>query len=97
MLDAVAGLLSQAGVGRGARLCCALSGGVDSVVLLHLLHGVQPRLGFELVAAHVHREVHAGAPIVSAELPETGERFEGIMPPVAMAPCFSVRKPANAF
>ena len=28
-----------------------------------------------LVAAHVHREVHAGAPIVSAELPETGERF----------------------
>ena len=48
-----------------------------------------------LVAAHVHREVHAGAPIVSAELPETGERFEGIMPPVAMAPCFSVRKPAD--
>ncbi|MCL4765402.1 MAG: P-type conjugative transfer ATPase TrbB [Hyphomicrobiaceae bacterium] len=48
-----------------------------------------------LVAAHVHREVHAGAPIVSAELPETGERFEGIMPPVAPAPCFAVRKPAD--
>ena len=48
-----------------------------------------------LVAAHVHREVHAGAPIVSAELPETGERFEGLMPPVAIAPCFSVRKPAD--
>ena len=28
-----------------------------------------------LVAAHVRTEVHAGAPILSAELPETGERF----------------------
>jgi tRNA(Ile)-lysidine synthase len=54
MLDAVVGLLAQAGVGRGARLCCALSGGVDSVVLLQLLHELRPRLGFELAAAHVH-------------------------------------------
>lgn len=30
-----------------------------------------------LVAHHVGAEVHAGAPRVSAELPETGERFEG--------------------
>ena len=30
-----------------------------------------------LVAHHVGVEVHAGAPRVSAELPETGERFEG--------------------
>jgi type IV secretion system protein VirB11 len=48
-----------------------------------------------LVAAHVRREVHAHAPIVSAELPESGERFEGVMPPVAPAPCFAVRKPAD--
>jgi P-type conjugative transfer ATPase TrbB len=48
-----------------------------------------------LVAAHVRREVHAQAPIVSAELPESGERFEGVMPPVAPAPCFAVRKPAD--
>lgn len=47
-----------------------------------------------LVAAHVRREVHDKAPIVSAELPETGERFE-VMPPVAPAPCFAVRKPAD--
>ena len=48
-----------------------------------------------LVAAHVRREVTDRAPIVSAELPETGERFEGVMPPVAPAPCFSIRKPAQ--
>ncbi|HJZ31005.1 MAG TPA: P-type conjugative transfer ATPase TrbB [Hyphomicrobiaceae bacterium] len=48
-----------------------------------------------MVAAHVRREVTDQAPIVSAELPESGERFEGIMPPVAAAPCFAVRKPAD--
>lgn len=47
-----------------------------------------------LVAAHVRREVHDKAPIVSAELPETGERFEGVIPPVCAAPCFAIRKPA---
>jgi len=47
-----------------------------------------------LVASHVRTEAHAGAPIVSAELPEGGERFEGLLPPVASAPCFSIRKPA---
>lgn len=31
-----------------------------------------------LVAHHVGVEVHARAPRVSAELPETGERFEGL-------------------
>jgi type IV secretion system protein VirB11 len=33
---------------------------------------------------------------VSAELPETGERFEGLLPPVATAPCFAIRKAAVA-
>ena len=51
-----------------------------------------------LVAAHAHSEVHAGSPIVSAELPPhgegAGERFEGVLPPVSLAPCFSIRKPA---
>jgi type IV secretion system protein TrbB len=48
-----------------------------------------------LVAAHVGAEVHANAPIVSAELPETGERFEGLLPPVVRAPVFSIRKRAR--
>src|SRR5690606_21279747 len=36
-----------------------------------------------LVAAHVGAEVHRGRPLLTAELPETGERFEGILPPAA--------------
>ncbi|HEX8532928.1 MAG TPA: P-type conjugative transfer ATPase TrbB [Allosphingosinicella sp.] len=52
-----------------------------------------------LVASQARHEVHAGSPIVSAELPArgdglAGERFEGVLPPVAPGPCFSIRKPA---
>jgi P-type conjugative transfer ATPase TrbB len=49
-----------------------------------------------LVAHHVGAEVHDGAPRISAELPETGERFEGLLPPVVAAPTFAIRKPAVA-
>ena len=49
-----------------------------------------------LVAHHVGVEVHAGSPRVSAELPETGERFEGLLPPVVAAPTFAIRKPTIA-
>lgn len=49
-----------------------------------------------LVAHHVGAEVHAGNPRVSAELPETGERFEGLLPPVVAAATFAIRKPAVA-
>lgn len=49
-----------------------------------------------LVAHHVGAEVHRGAPRVSAELPEGGERFEGLLPPVVAAPAFAIRKPAVA-
>ena len=53
-----------------------------------------------LVASHARTEVHGAAPIVSAELPPhgdglAGERFEGVLPPVATGPCFSIRKPAS--
>lgn len=47
-----------------------------------------------LVASHVRAEASGLSPIVSAELPETGERFEGLLPPVTLAPCFAIRKPA---
>ena len=47
-----------------------------------------------LVAHHVGVEVHAESPRVSAELPESGERFEGLLPPVVTAPCFAIRRRA---
>lgn len=47
-----------------------------------------------VVAAQVGAEVHAGKPILSAELPLTGERFEGLLPPIARAPSFAIRKRA---
>ena len=49
-----------------------------------------------LVAHHVGAEVHASVPRVSAELPEGGERVEGLLPPVVAAPSFAIRKPAIA-
>lgn len=49
-----------------------------------------------LVAHHVGAEVHGAAPRISAELPETGERFEGLLPPVVAHPTFAIRKPAVA-
>jgi P-type conjugative transfer ATPase TrbB len=62
----------------------------------------EPRVatGDRLGAADAERiirlvaEAHAGSPIVSAELPESGERFEGILPPVAEAPMFAIRRRA---
>jgi type IV secretion system protein VirB11 len=48
-----------------------------------------------VVASHIRIEAHDNNPVVSAELPETGERFEGLLPPVSAAPCFSIRKPAT--
>ena len=47
-----------------------------------------------VVASHVRLEAHRDNPLISAEL-ETGERFEGVLPPVALAPCFAIRKPAS--
>ena len=32
---------------------------------------------------------------MSAEVPGSGERFEGLLPPVSTAPCFAIRKPAS--
>ena len=46
---------------RGRRVAVALSGGLDSVVLLHLLHGLAPRLGFRLSAIHVNHGLSPNA------------------------------------
>ena len=57
------------------------------------IHPSETERIIRLVASHVRAEVHADNPIVSAELP-SGERFEGVLPPVSPAPCFAIRKPA---
>ncbi|CAH0209884.1 Type IV secretion system protein PtlH [Pseudomonas sp. Bi70] len=49
-----------------------------------------------LVATHVGTEVHHDKPLLSAELPETGERFEGVLPPVVAGPAFALRKRASS-
>ncbi len=48
-----------------------------------------------MVASSLGETCTRETPIVSAELPGTGERFEGLLPPVAEAPCFAIRKPAT--
>ncbi|MGA0599203.1 P-type conjugative transfer ATPase TrbB [Caulobacter sp. KR2-114] len=49
-----------------------------------------------LVAHHVGVEAHRDRPRLSAELPDGGERFEGLLPPVVAGPAFAIRKPAVA-
>ena len=49
-----------------------------------------------LVAHHVGAEMNMRAPRLSAELPDSSERFEGVLPPVIAAPAFAIRKPAVA-
>ncbi|WP_395505638.1 P-type conjugative transfer ATPase TrbB [Ectopseudomonas hydrolytica] len=76
----------------------------DGVLWLDRLSAGRSRLGtlaagdgeriIRLVAAHVGAEVHRGRPLLSAELPETGERFEGVLPPVVTGPTFALRKRA---
>ncbi|HZN85608.1 MAG TPA: tRNA lysidine(34) synthetase TilS [Burkholderiales bacterium] len=46
---------------RGRRVAVGLSGGVDSVVLLHLLRDAAPQLGFVLSAVHVHHGLSPNA------------------------------------
>lgn len=62
LIERIAAALAAAGVAADTRLCCALSGGVDSVVLFEVLNRLQPGFGYRLSAAHVHHGLspHAG-------------------------------------
>lgn len=45
----------------GSKLLLGLSGGMDSVVLLHILHRLAPQLDFTLSAIHVHHGISPNA------------------------------------
>jgi tRNA(Ile)-lysidine synthase len=60
MLAACAAALAEQ-VAAGQNLTLALSGGVDSVTLLHLLHRLAPAAGYELAAIHVNHGLSAKA------------------------------------
>ncbi|GHD59941.1 tRNA(Ile)-lysidine synthase [Jeongeupia chitinilytica] len=53
--------LTRHAVSPATRLCVGLSGGLDSVVLIHLLAGLRSSLGFSLSAIHVHHGLSADA------------------------------------
>ena len=46
---------------RGKRVAVGLSGGLDSVVLLHVMHGLAPKLGYKLSAIHVNHGLSPNA------------------------------------
>ncbi len=72
--------LEQAGKGR--------------IATPHRLEAAEIERVIRLVATLTGTEVTRDRPIISAELPPRGERFEGVLPPVARGPCFAIRKPA---
>jgi hypothetical protein len=41
-----------------------------------------------LVADHAGEVVTHDQPLISATLPHSGERFQGVFPPISAAPCF---------
>ncbi|RYD99929.1 MAG: P-type conjugative transfer ATPase TrbB [Sphingomonadales bacterium] len=61
----------------------------------HRLEAAETERVIRLVATLTGGEANRDRPIVSAELPPRGERFEGVLPPVASGPCFAIRKPAS--
>ena len=69
--------------------------GVGVIISQHTLAPCDRERVIRLVASGVGEAAGRASPIVSAELPGSGERFEGILPPVSTAPCFSIRKPAT--
>ncbi|MEZ5999431.1 P-type conjugative transfer ATPase TrbB [Hyphomonas sp.] len=62
---------------------------------LHTLSSADRERVIRLVASGAGEATNRASPIVSAELPGSGERFEGLLPPVSTAPCFSIRKPSR--
>lgn len=61
LVNRVVGALQAAGVAAGDRVLVAVSGGVDSMVLLHVLARLRERFGLRLYVAHVHHGLRGRA------------------------------------
>jgi tRNA(Ile)-lysidine synthase len=59
VLDAIAVALERAAIAHGATILGALSGGADSVALLHSLLELRERYGMRIVAAHLNHRIRA--------------------------------------
>ena len=71
-------------IGEGRKATDAIISSNDANTILRLL------------ADHAGVIVNADTPLVSATLPETGERFQGIFPPIVARPSFAIRKRPSA-
>ncbi|MBO5556936.1 MAG: tRNA(Ile)-lysidine synthetase, partial [Oscillospiraceae bacterium] len=73
----------------GSRVLCAVSGGSDSMCLLHLLWSLRETLGISLVAAHYEHGLRGGESLRDAAFVETWCRERDI-------PCVIGRGDAGA-
>jgi tRNA(Ile)-lysidine synthase len=80
---------------RGARLVVAVSGGVDSVVLLQLLHQLAPELGCKLSVAHLNHRLRGRAAAADAAFVERVARKLGLPCDVGSADVNSLARQEN--
>lgn len=60
----------------------------------HVLSSADAERVIFIVASSVGAVCNKDAPLLSAELPVTGSRFQGVLPPLSFNPVFTVRKKA---
>lgn len=71
LLERAGCALARYAFSSSSRLCVALSGGLDSIVLLHLMARLREHRGFSLCAIHVHHGLSPHADLWAAFAQET--------------------------
>lgn len=79
LLGQVAANVRQRGLlADGARVLVAVSGGVDSMGLLHVLHTLAPERGWRLVVAHYNHQLRGAASAADARFVQRAARGLGL-------------------